>query len=115
MAEALFNKSFIGPMGKIRSVAIEFRVLKCIGEKEAYPYSLFKKLSNSEHGRFFKLEKSELYNTIASLEKKGYIKVSRHKVAKKYYAITPKGKRVLSNLKRIYSKTLSEIIRLLSD
>jgi len=114
MAKTISNNDYKGPMGKMRSIALELKVLKCIEEKETYPYSLFKKLSDSKHGHYFNIDKSELYNTIASLEKKDYIKVSRHSAEKKYYAITPHGRHVLRTLKKIYSKAFREILQLLS-
>jgi DNA-binding PadR family transcriptional regulator len=114
MAKNVSDKDYKGPMGKMRSITLELKVLKCIEEKETYPYSLFKRLGASKHGHFFNVDKSELYNTIASLEKKDYIKVSRHSAEKKYYTITPHGRHVLRTLKKIYLKAFREILQLLS-
>jgi len=102
----------IGPLAKIKNIVLELTLLKCIGKGEAYPYDLLKKFKEPKFGKF-KVLKSDVYNAIASLEKKGYIKVAKRSGAKKYYKITDEGKKVLRESKKILINSLKEISRIL--
>ncbi|MGB9732845.1 MAG: PadR family transcriptional regulator [Candidatus Micrarchaeia archaeon] len=97
---------------RIKSIALELKLLRCIGRGEAYPYSLLKELQNLKIGEF-KLSKSDVYNAIGSLERKDYIKLSRQVGAKKYYKLTSNGRKALSSAKRILLKTMEEISKML--
>ena len=100
------------PLERIKSVALELKLLKCINDGEMYPYALLKDFEESRFGRF-KVTKSDIYNAIASLEKKRYIKIAKRKGAKKYYRITNEGKYVLKESKKILLQTLHEISKIL--
>mgnify|MGYP001626160712 CR=1 FL=1 len=97
---------------RIKSIALELKLLRCIGRGEAYPYSLLKELENVKIGKF-KLSKSDIYNAISSLERKKYIKVSKQAGAKKYYKLTANGRKALSGTKRILLNTMKGISKML--
>ena len=100
------------PLERIKSVALELKLLKYINDGEMYPYAMLKDFKESRFGRF-KVTKSDIYNAIASLEKKRYIKIAKRKGAKKYYKITSDGKEVLKESKKILLQTLHDISKLL--
>jgi len=100
------------PLDRIKSVALELKLLKCINDGEMYPYALLKDFKESKFGKF-KITKSDIYNAIASLEKKRYIKIAKRKGAKKYYRITSDGKEVLKESKKILLQTLHDISKIL--
>jgi DNA-binding PadR family transcriptional regulator len=102
----------LGPFGKIKSVILQLALLKCISKGEEYPYSLLKKVSKSNFGKF-KIIKSDIYNAIASLEKKRYIKLTKMHGTKKYYKITKEGRKVLKETRKILRTTLKEISKIL--
>jgi len=100
------------PLERIKSVALELKLLKCINDGEMYPYALLKDFKESKFGKF-KITKSDIYNAIASLEKKRYIKIAKRRGAKKYYRITNEGKYVLKESKKILLQTLHDISKIL--
>jgi len=100
------------PLDRIKSIVLELKLLKCISNDEMYPYALLKDFEESRFGRF-KVTKSDIYNAIASLEKKRYIKIAKRKGAKKYYRITNEGKNVLKESKKILLQTLRDISKIL--
>ena len=100
------------PLDRIKSVALELKLLKCINDGEMYPYALLKDFKESKFGKF-KITKSDIYNAIASLEKKRYIKIAKRRGAKKYYRITSDGKEVLKESKKILLQTLHDISKIL--
>ena len=100
------------PLERIKSIALELKLLKCISNDEMYPYAMLKDFEESRFGRF-KVTKSDIYNAIASLEKKRYIKIAKRKGAKKYYRITNEGKNVLKESKKILLQTLRDISKIL--
>ena len=102
----------LGPFGKIKSVILQLVLLKCISKSEEYPYKLLKKVSESKFGKF-KIIKSDIYNAIASLERKRYIKLTKTHGAKKYYKITKEGRKVLKETRKILRATLKEVSRIL--
>ncbi|MGC8662493.1 MAG: PadR family transcriptional regulator [Candidatus Micrarchaeia archaeon] len=97
---------------KIKSIALELKLLKCIGNGSAYPYSMLKEFEKMRMGRF-KLSKSDIYNTIGSLERKKYIRISKRVGAKKYYRLTARGRKALSDTKRILLNAMKEISKTL--
>jgi len=102
----------IGPLAKIKNIVLELTLLKCINDGETYPYNLLKKFKEQKF-RKFKVLKSDVYNAIASLEKKRYIKVAKRNNAKKYYKITDEGRKVLKESKKILVNSLKEISKIL--
>jgi len=100
------------PLDRIKSVALELKLLKCINDGEMYPYALLKDFKESKFGKF-KITKYDIYNAIASLEKKRYIKIAKRRGAKKYYRITSDGKEVLKESKKILLQTLHDISKIL--
>lgn len=103
-----------GPLEKIKSMALEFRILKDINDGETYPYSLLKRFEKLKFGKGrFKISKSDIYNAVAALERKHYIKVAKRRGAKKYYTITKEGKEVISKSKKILTDAIKEISKLL--
>lgn len=82
-------------------------VLIHIKKKSTYPYALLKKFQKSRHPMLHSIDKSQLYNILNFLEKKGYV---RSKVsltgakAQKVYSVTPRGDAVASSFRKIFSK-----------
>lgn len=98
--------------------ALKFIVLAHISDSGAYPYALLKHFRDSGHSRFAHIGKSEMYNIINSLEKEGFVS---HRVVKKgarlqkHYALTPKGRKVLSTSKQILTRAMDDFRKLVKS
>jgi DNA-binding PadR family transcriptional regulator len=110
------DKAHIGK--ELRHVILKLIILKRIKAKRGgiYSYAILKGLSKVESSHFCisnpKEIKNDVYNTIASLEKSGYIKMRRRVQdgrLKKYYEITATGDAVLNSAMRDFLTALSTI------
>ena len=93
-------------------------VLHSIKKHRTYPYALLKVLKKSDHIVIRKITKSEIYNILNSLEKKGLVKGELKRVGQKMqkmYHITPSGNAVLLETKGIIVKYLHELKILIAD
>jgi DNA-binding PadR family transcriptional regulator len=62
--------------------------------------------------------KSDLYNTMNSLEKQGFIKgrtVMKGAVARKNYLLTPKGRKIECASKRMMARSFGEVIKMMRE
>lgn len=88
---------------------IKIHVLHHCLKEEIYGAWMIEELE--EHG--YKISPGSLYPMLRSLEERGLIKsreVQDGKVKKKYYRITPKGKRELSEAKVKLKELIGEIL-----
>ncbi len=101
-----------GKMGKdmlknVRTVI----VLMHIEKKSTHPYALLKRFRASRHPMMRSVDKSELYNLLNSLEHKGYVRsrmvLAGNKV-QKVYRLTPKGKALAKEFRRMFFKFTKE-------
>lgn len=102
----------------MRRTVMKIFLLKKIQEKRTYTYSILKEIElevkKSHHGGILPSgsAKNELYNTINSLQNAGYIsmraEVERNRV-KKYYKITPKGRRALKEANVIFKRMVRDL------
>ena len=87
---------------------VEFHVLHHASEESVYGLWLIEELA--EHG--YKISPGTLYPMLHSMESTGLLK-SRSKIFKgkvrKYYSITPKGKRYLQKAKRQVGELVREV------
>ena len=70
-------------------------LLQHLSRQSGYPYGLLKAIKNKHIWVLHGLTKNDLYNTINSLEKKGFIRskyVSKSARSQRHYLLTPKGK-----------------------
>ncbi|MCL5412131.1 MAG: PadR family transcriptional regulator [Candidatus Marsarchaeota archaeon] len=103
---------------ELRHVIMKLMLLKQIKSGRTYPYALVKYAASIEMAHGFErtgaARKNDVYNTLASLERSGYIKAKRAVSGgrvKKYYSITPDGSMVL----RASAKELMRTIRLVKE
>ncbi|MGD0510354.1 MAG: PadR family transcriptional regulator [Candidatus Micrarchaeaceae archaeon] len=102
----------------MKMIMLKFYILGKISENsKANPYALIKKIGSCKgSGRMFgeKTEvKDSVYNAVNCLEHSGYIKASQ-KIEdgrlKKYYSLTSAGKDALKTGRRMFSKSVSEMV-----
>ena len=106
-------------LGKdMKMIMLKFYILGKISEdSKANPYALIKKIGSCKgSGRMFdgKTEvKDSVYNAVNCLEHSGYIKASQ-KIEdgrlKKYYTLTGAGKDALKTGRKMFSKSISEMV-----
>ena len=106
----------------IKHIIIKFVLLKKIGERRMYAYSLLKDLEREPHIMFFckdkKMLKNDVYNALGSLAKEHYIRImsiSGKSKARKYYALTAKGRLSLNGIKKDFSYAFSHMKSLLNQ
>ncbi|MDE1865141.1 MAG: PadR family transcriptional regulator [Candidatus Micrarchaeota archaeon] len=106
----------------VKRVILKFRLLHEISMKPSYSYELFDGMCNqAAASKFFGRTRSEIknniYNTIAALEKSGYIetvsKIEGGKL-KNYCYITPLGKKTLKRSKTFFLRSIRELSRMVS-
>lgn len=95
---------------------LKFVILNAISKKSAYPYQLYRNLCKVNFGVLTNIKKSEVYNTLNSLESKGFVKgesrLSGSKVQKEY-KITAKGSKVAVKARKVMAKNVGNIKRLI--
>lgn len=101
-------------------MVIKFIILNKIKCGKTYSYSLIKDIRKIEISKFMikdKVEiKNDVYNTIASLEKAGLIKITnplKDGKRRKYYNLTPKGRSVLKDAYSMLLPILKELKKVL--
>lgn len=114
------EKNFI--RREMRSTMIKLFVLRRIGRSEMNSYTLMKEITeNRRASGFFYNEssiKNEIYNTINSLQKSGYLKSSQkieNGRLKNYYALTANGRELLKSARSIFEKNIKEMGSLLNQ
>jgi DNA-binding PadR family transcriptional regulator len=98
--------------------ALKLIVLAHIRESGAYPYAILKHFRASGHSRLARMGKSEMYNIINSLEREGFVShriVRKGARSQKHYALTPKGRKVLSTSKQIMTRAMGDFRRLVKS
>ncbi len=106
----------------MRKTMLKMFILRRIKKDKVNSYALLKEVSDKVHSkRFFYNSaevKSELYNTIKSLENSSYIKVSKkieNGRLKNYYALTKEGNNVLESAKKIFVRNIKELTTILGE
>lgn len=104
----------------MRRQILKIMILQRIKSSSAYSYAIIKEFDNPHMSTFLQggsaRVKNDVYNTIAALERSGYI---RHQIragsssTKKYYNITPKGKEALRVHKKIFMSAMKEFMKIL--
>lgn len=97
-------------------------ILRRIKNNKINSYALLKEVQGRAlRGRFLynKSEiKSEMYNTIKSLENSNYIKASRKMEngrSKNYYTLTEDGKNVLEKARKTFMQSIKEMASILGE
>lgn len=100
----------------MRLTMMKIRVLTRVKKSSLNAYGILKEMSaNRRSFRFFKNKekmRNDLYNTIKSLDKSGFIKSTQKTEngrIKQYYKITPKGTSALKSAKKIFMANLKEL------
>jgi DNA-binding PadR family transcriptional regulator len=100
-----------------KSGILKFVILNAISRQSTYPYDLYKKLSKIRFGILQGVRKSEVYNTLNSLEAKGFVKGETQlfgSKVKKRYKITNNGMRVVLKSRKVMMRNISNIKKLIS-
>ncbi len=105
----------------MRNSMLKMFVLRRVGRERINSYTLLKEFKKrkrfSRHPASSADAKNEVYNTINSLEKSGYIKSSQ-KVdngrLKNYYALTKKGKTVMVYARGLFKEHIKALSSLLN-
>jgi DNA-binding PadR family transcriptional regulator len=108
---------------KFLSKVFQNEVLKVIilvhlSRHEGYPYALLKAVQNKKVWILQGVVKSDLYNTMNSLEKQGFIRsrtTMKGAVARKNYVLTPKGRRIVSASRRAMARSFNEVIEMMRE
>ncbi len=86
-------------------------VLDALEDGELYGYGLRREVFERTKG-IFGFSEGALYPLLHSLERKGLVKASRRRVARRwrnYYGITPRGRRALAELRREWKSLLNSL------
>jgi len=100
-----------------KSGILKFVILNSVSRQSTYPYELYKKLSKVNFGVLHDIQKSEVYNTLNSLEGKGLVKGESHlsgSKVQKEYKITPKGMKVAVRSRKVMAKNIQGIKKLIA-
>ena len=100
----------------MKKMILKMRIMARIKYGKVYSYGLVKEFGDSHFAKMMGSSlKNDIYNTITSLKKGGYIRESK-KIekgrAKKYYTITRRGESVMKSATLIQKETLREISKL---
>ncbi len=101
-----------------RNEVLKLVLLSHLCKKEGYPYDLFKKMQKRKIGFLRGVVKSDFYNALNSLEKHGYIKgkmIVRGSHARKNYAMTTDGRRIVKAAKIAMLKSLVDVTRMMRE
>ena len=116
MHDGLMGRGFMSK--GLRQFVIKAILLVKISRKRTYSYELMKELLVTVKARHIDTDmlklKNEVYNSIASLERAGFIKSSTDSSwgkTRKYYALTPKGRSALRTMR----KTIHDTVRGMSQ
>lgn len=100
----------------MRRLILQMRILVRIKYGKVYSYALVKELSSAHFSSFFgKGIKNDVYNTIKSLEKSGYIRVSVKRDGgrlKKYYTITKKGDEAIRSAMKVQKEAAKVLAKI---
>ena len=112
------DQNFIGK--EMKKTMLKIFLLRRIAKTKTNSYTLLKEMSKRFSSRFFDSKeqiKNEIYNTINSLEKSGYIKSSKRVEngrAKNYYVLTLSGKHVVLSARMLFRKHLKALDALMN-
>jgi DNA-binding PadR family transcriptional regulator len=103
--------------GEIRKVMIRLILLRKISAKRTYTYEILKELGKFPIVKHFDKAqfKSSIYNAISGLQREGYIKVQDVSGGspKKYFTLTPKGRRALADARKNFGAAMRRMVRIL--
>jgi DNA-binding PadR family transcriptional regulator len=117
------NHPFAGYIGKdMRHIILKLVLIHRISKGQIYSYALINELNNTKISKLLEKKgmalKNDIYNTLSSLERSGYIK-SKLKTEKgkvrNYYVLTQKGRKALTGFKTIFMKTMKEFINVMKE
>lgn len=97
---------------------MKIAILSCINGGTKYPYAILKQMTSHPTPFSQFVNKSDIYNLTATLEKEGYIKgktTLEGKKALKIYTITGKGARIVKNKDLILKRTFKDMQHLIRD
>lgn len=95
---------------------LKIMVLVHLKKTDMHPYAMLKHFRSSP--MFSRIKKSDVYNTINSLEKEGYVKykaVKKGAQTQKRYELTAKGNRIMARSKRIRTRALKDLRTLIES
>ncbi len=106
----------------MRHIILKLVLVQKISKGPVYSYALISKLNNTRISNLLNKKgmalKNDIYNTLSSLERSGYIK-STSKLEKgktrNYYKLTPNGKRILNESRTLFMKTMKELINVMKE
>ncbi len=90
---------------------INIWLLKIIGKHETYPYALVKACSKSRSKILKRFGKSDVYNALNALEKRGLVRSAarlRGARLRKEYRLTAKGRRLLYTVDKVRKQIMDE-------
>jgi DNA-binding PadR family transcriptional regulator len=104
----------------MRHIVLKLLILKRIKDGRTYSYALIKEFSNERISKLLKTEpsnvKNDIYNTINTLEKSGYILMkvkADNKRIKKYYTLTKSGSSALAQTKKLFANSMRSLMEIL--
>lgn len=100
----------------LRNEMLKFILLQHLSRRSGYPYGLMKAIQTRRVPILEGLTKNDLYNSMNSLEKQGFIKykpIMFGFMVHKHYELTPKGRRILGASKKIMIKSLFAVKKIM--
>ncbi|MDE1855788.1 MAG: PadR family transcriptional regulator [Candidatus Micrarchaeota archaeon] len=102
----------------LRKEMLKIIIMNNLSRHSGYPYELLKGIESKKIFIFEGLTKNDLYNSIGSLEKQGFIK-SRAVMAgaklRKHYDLTPKGKKIVAASRKAMVKTFLGMKKMMKE
>lgn len=106
----------------MRRTMLKMRILMRIKKSSLNAYGILKEMSASKRAfRFFKSKnemRNDIYNTIKSLEKSGFIKSTQKTEngrIKQYYRLTPKGTGAVNSARKMFREHFKELSMIFNE
>ena len=102
----------------LQNEILKVMLLIHLSRHPGYPYALLKAVRSRRIWMLQGVVKSDLYNTMNSLEKQGFIKskaILAGAVARKNYALTPKGRKVVHASKKAMIRSFGEVAKMIRE
>jgi PadR family transcriptional regulator PadR len=101
---------------ELKKGSIQLCLLALLEREAKYGFQIIKELRDLSDG-FFDLKEGTLYPALRRLEKKGYVRSAwvekEHGVPRKYYTLTPKGRRALAEAAAVWDRMAASLSRVM--
>ncbi|MCL5239719.1 MAG: PadR family transcriptional regulator [Candidatus Marsarchaeota archaeon] len=95
---------------------LKVMIMTHLSRKPGYPYALIKAVHHKKIWIMEGMTKNDVYNTMAALEREGFIKSRTAKagaVIRKNYLLTQKGRHIVKESKKAMMRSFREVIKMM--